>query len=161
MDCKERLERYLRDNSVPFELQHHPLAYTAQAVAESEHVPGRLVAKVVMVYADGRLTMLALPAPARVDLARAAAAMGAKEVRLAHEEEFRAAFADCQIGAMPPFGNLYGVPTFVERSLAEDESIIFQAGTHTDTIRVAYKDYDRVVKPVVAEFAHGTRAGTY
>jgi len=154
MDCKERLEGYLRENSVPFELQHHPLAFTAQAVAESEHVSGRLVAKVVMVYADGKLTMLALPAPARVDLKRAVAELGVKEVRLAREEEFAAAFPDCDVGAMPPLGNLYGVPTFVDRSLTEDESIIFQAGTHTDTVRLAYKDYERLVKPVVAEFAH-------
>ncbi len=158
MDCKERLERYLRENSVPFELQHHALAYTAQAVAESEHVSGRLVAKVVMVYADGKLTMLALPAPARVDLTRAAAGLGAKEVRLAREDEFAAAFPDCDVGAMPPLGNLYGVPTYVDRSLTEDESIVFQAGTHTDTIRLAYKDYERLVKPVVAEFAHSPAA---
>ena len=159
MDCKERLERHLRDSGVAFELHHHPLAFTAQAVAESEHVPGKLMAKVVMVYADGKLTMLALPAPARVDLARAAAGLGAKEVRLARENEFAAAFPDCDVGAMPPLGNLYGVPTYVDRSLTEDQSIVFQAGTHTDTIRLAYKDYERLVKPVVAEFAHGTRAG--
>src|SRR3990172_7193008 len=109
MNCKERLEAYLRENKVPFQVVHHPLAYTAQEVAAAEHVPGKMLAKVVMVFADGKLVMLALPAPYRVDLSKAAAALGAREARLAHEEEFAAAFPDCEVGAMPPFGNLYDV----------------------------------------------------
>ncbi len=154
MNCKDRLEAYLRENKVPFQVQHHPVAYTAQEIAASEHVPGKMLAKVVVVFADGKMVMLALPAPYRVDLAKAAGVLGAKAVRLAHEEEFAAAFPDCEVGAMPPFGNLYGLPVYVDKALAEDETIVFQAGTHTDTVSLKYADFQRLVKPSVAEFAH-------
>lgn len=150
---KERLEAYLREQRVPFEVQHHPIAYTAQAVAQSEHVPGRLVCKVVIALADGKMVMLALPAPLRVDLAKAAAALGAKEVRLAREDEFAAAFPDCEVGAMPPFGHFYNMPVYVDHALAEDDRIIFQACTHTDTISMAYADYARLANPKVVDIA--------
>ena len=153
MDCKERLEAFLRQNKVPFQVVHHPLAYTAQEVAAAEHVPGRMLAKVVMALADGKMVMLALPAPSRVDLTKAASMLGAKEVRLAHEEEFAAAFPDCEVGAMPPFGNLYDLPVFVDKALTEDEDIVFNAGTHTDTISMKYADYERLAKPTAGEFA--------
>lgn len=153
MPCKERLETYLRTHEVPFQLEHHPLAYTAQEVAAAEHVPGKLVAKVVMVAADGRPVMLALPATRRVDLARAAETLGARDVRLAAETEFAATFPDCEVGAMPPFGNLYEVPVYVDQSLAEDEEIVCAAGTHTDTIRLRYADFSRLVQPTVGAFA--------
>ena len=153
MDCKERLEAFLRQNKIPFQVVHHPLAYTAQEVAAAEHVPGRMLAKVVMALADGKMVMLALPAPSRVDLTKAASMLGAKEVRLAHEEEFAAAFPDCEVGAMPPFGNLYDLPVFVDKALTEDEDIVFNAGTHTDTISMKYADYERLVKPAVGDFA--------
>lgn len=157
MECRERLEAYLRENGVPFEVQRHPRVVTAQEVAASEHVPGRMLAKTVMVMADGELVMLALPAPYQVDLERVAAALGAGEARLAEEEEFEGAFPDCEVGAMPPFGNLYGVPVYVEESLAEDETIVFRAGTHTETMSVSYADFERLVGPTVAAFA--ARAG--
>lgn len=153
MSSKEQLEAYLRENKVPFQVAHHPLAYTAQEVAAAEHVPGKLVAKVVMAYAGDKMVMLALPAPFRVDLGKAAAALGAKQVRLAQEEEFAPIFSDCEVGAMPPFGNLYDLPVYVDKALAEDETIVFQAGTHTDTVSMKYADYQRLVKPKVAEFA--------
>jgi len=152
MDCKTRLERYLRENGVPYSLHHHPPAFTAQAVAESEHVSGRAVAKVVIVFADGKLAMLALPASRRVNFARTAQALGASDVRLAHEEEFQAAFPDCDLGAMPPFGNLYDVETFVDRSLLGAETIVVNAGTHEDTIHLRYTDYERLVRPKTADF---------
>lgn len=154
MQCKDRLEAYLRDNRVPFQVQHHPLAYTAQEVAASEHIAGRLLAKVVIVFADGKTVMLVLPAPSRVDRARAAAVLGASEVRLAKEREFAATFPDCEPGAMPPFGNLYNLPVYVDRALTEDETIYFQAGTHTDTMSLKYADFARLVNPTVAEFAY-------
>lgn len=153
MTCRERLEAYLRAHQVPFQVQHHPVAYTAQQVAASEHIPGRMVAKVVMVVADDRLVLLTLPAPARVDLERVAAMLGARAVRLAHEEEFAAAFSDCEVGAMPPFGNLYDLPVYADPSLAENQTIVFAAGTHTDTMSLAYSDFARLVRPVVAPFA--------
>jgi len=153
MDCKSRLEKLLRENGIPYQMHHHPPAFTAQAVAESEHVSGKIVAKVVMVFRDGVMTMLALPANLRVNFAKAAEALGAKEVRLAHEDEFQAAFPDCDVGAMPPFGNLYGVDTFVDKSLASSGEIVFNAGTHEDTIHLKYADFERIVHPTVADFA--------
>jgi Ala-tRNA(Pro) deacylase len=154
MSYLDRLQSYLRQNEVSFQIQHHPIAYTAQEVAASEHVSGKLLAKTVMVVADGQLVMLALPAPYRVETEKARTALGATEVRLAHEDEFASTFADCEVGAMPPFGNLYGVPVYVDRALAEDETIVFRAGTHTDTMSLNYADFERLAQPTVAEVAH-------
>ncbi len=153
MTCKDKLETYLRDRQVPFETQRHRVAFTAQDVAASEHLPGKQVAKVVMVFADARMVMLVLPASHRVDLRLASAAIGARDVYLAGEHEIAVAFPDCEVGAMPPFGNLYGVPVYVDRLLAEDDTIVFQAGTHTDTISMRYAEFAQLVQPVVAEFA--------
>ena len=151
MDCKERLEAYLRENHIPFQVQHHPLAYTAQEIAESEHVSGNNFAKVVVVFASGKMVMLALPASHKVDIAKASELFG--DLRLAEEDEFEIAFPDCEVGAMPPFGNLYGLTVFVDRTLADDDAIVFQAGTHTDTISMKYADFERLVRPIEAEFA--------
>ena len=153
MACKEKLEAHLREQKVPFQVQHHAVAYTAQEVAAAEHVPGRMLAKVVMVFADGELAMLVLPAPSRVDPGKAASVLSAAEVRLAREEEFAERFPGCEVGAMPPFGNLYDLPLLVDASLAEDETIVFEAGTHTDTMSMKYADYERLARPKVAEFA--------
>jgi len=154
MECKDRLEEYLRENGVPFEVQHHPRAITAQEVAATEHVPGKMLAKVVMVMVDGEMVVLSLPAPYQVDLEKVGKVLGAEEARLAEEEEFEDAFPDCEVGAMPPFGNLYGMPVYVEEALAEDETIFFRAGTHTDTMSVRYADFEQLVEPTIAEFAH-------
>ena len=153
MECRDRLEGYLRENGVPFEAQHHPRAVPAQEVAASEHVPGKMLAKTVMVLADGELVMLALPAPSQVDLDQARAALGVADLRLAEEDEFEATFPDCEVGAMPPFGNLYGVPGWVDESLTEDETIGVRSGTHTDTMSVNYADFEKLVGPTVARFA--------
>ena len=153
MQCKDRLESYLRENTVPFEVQHHARVYTAQEVAATEHVPGKVVAKVVVVQADDKMVMLALPASYRVYESKLASVLGCREVRIAREDEFASAFPDCEVGAMPPFGNLYGVPVVVDRSLAEDDTIVVQAGTHTDTLSLKYADFARLVNPTVAEFA--------
>jgi Ala-tRNA(Pro) deacylase len=158
MTCRERLEAYLREQQVPFEVHHHPPSYTAQATAATEHISGKLLAKVVMVLADDRMVLLALPAPDRVNLTAVGALLGAQEVRLAQENEFARNFPDCEVGAMPPFGNLYGVPVYVESALAENETLVIQAGTHTDTLRMHYADFERLVQPTVAAFAH-RRAG--
>ncbi len=153
MGCKEELEAYLRESKAPFQVQHHALAYTAQEVAAAEHIPGRMLAKVVMVLGDGKLAMFVLPAPARVDLERVAAVLGVKEARLANEEQFADRFPGCEVGAMPPFGNLYDLPVYADKSLAEDETIVFEAGTHTDTMSMKYADYERLAQPTAAEFA--------
>ena len=153
MDCRERLKSYLAEQAVVHEFQSHPSAFTAQEVAASEHVPGRMLAKVVMVQADQRLVMLALPAPAHVDLRRVAETLGAGEVRLAEEREFASTFPDCEPGAMPAFGNLYGLQVHVDRSLTQNERIVMQAGTHHDTVSLAYADFERLAEPVVGSFA--------
>ena len=152
MQCRDRLESYLRDNHVPFEVQHHARVYTAQEIAASEHIPGKVLAKVVMVKADDRIVMLALPASYRVHESTLGPVLGARDVRLAREDEFASTFPDCEVGAMPPFGNLYGVPVVVDKALAEDETIVVQAGTHTDTLSLKYRDFARLVQPTVAEF---------
>jgi Ala-tRNA(Pro) deacylase len=151
--CMDRLEHYLRANEVPYQLHHHPLAYTAQEVAASEHVPGRELAKTVVAFADGRTVMLVLPASYLVEVNKLPGVLHAKEARLAEEREFVATFPDCEAGAMPPFGNLYGLDVYVDQALAEDESIVFRAGTHTDTMRVAYRDFVRLVHPTTATIA--------
>jgi Ala-tRNA(Pro) deacylase len=151
MTCKERIESYLRAHQVAYETQQHARAYTAQEVAASEHLPGRMVAKVVMVLADGQMTMLVVPADRRVDLAKVARALGVQDIWLADEREFTGIFPDCEVGAMPPFGNLYGLPVYVDRALAEDDTIVFQAGTHTETMQMKYADYDRLLQPAVIE----------
>jgi Ala-tRNA(Pro) deacylase len=154
MTCLDRLEGYLRENQVPFQMQHHYRAFTAQQVASSEHISGKMVAKVVMAWADAKLVMLVLPASHQVDLGKAASSLGGRAVYLATERDFAAVFPDCELGAQPPFGNLYGLPVYVDRALAEDDVIVFQAGTHTETISLRYEDYARLVAPVVADLSH-------
>ena len=153
MDGFHRLKMNLRHHRVGFQVEYHPAAFTAQEVAASEHLSGNLMAKSVMVIADGKLAMLVLPASLRVDEERAARALGAREVRLAREEDFAFTFRDTEVGAMPPFGNLYGVPVYVDRALAEQESITVQAGTHTATITLNYANFARLVRPTVADLA--------
>lgn len=153
MDCKLKLEKYFRDNGIEFQALTHPTAYTAQDVAAAQKVKGKQVAKVVMVLADAKVAMLVMPASYRIDFTKLKGVLSAKEARLAKEEEFSGLFPDCDTGAMPPLGNLYNVPVYVDRALTEDLEIVFQAGSHRDTMKIAYKDYARLVKPVVADFA--------
>ena len=160
MRCKERIMAYLSEHEVPYEIHVHPIAFTAQDVAASEHVPGRLVAKVVMVVADGRMVMLAVPAYERINLPDVAHMLGATEVRMAEEREFAPYFQDCEVGAMPPFGNLYGLEVWVDRTLTEQHTIYFNAGSHTETIRINYTDYAHLVNPTVGDFA-GDKAFHY
>jgi Ala-tRNA(Pro) deacylase len=152
MSGRERLESYLRENGVSFEVEEHPTAYTAQKIAATEHVPGRMFAKVVMAITNGDLVMLVLPAPSVVDVGKVAEVLG-EDVRLASESEFATTFADCEPGAMPPFGNLYDVPVYVDLALGRNERIVFQAGTHSMTMNVAYADFERLTAPTVADIA--------
>lgn len=152
MKCRERMEAYLKENSVPFEVLEHSQAYTMQEVAAALHVPGGEVAKVVIVKAGDDLAMLVVPAPHRLDMAKVSGMLGAKKVKLAKEEDFSGLFPDCATGAMPPFGNLYNLPVYVDKSLAEQTSVIFRVGSHQQTMRVAYADFARLVQPKVADF---------
>lgn len=147
------LKEFLDLKKVPYEHHIHRTAYTAQEIADEEHISGMIVAKTVVVKADNRFVMAVLPAPVKVDLAALKAAVGARELRLATELEFKGLFPDAEAGAMPPFGNLYGIPVYVEVSLTRDPEIEFNAGTHQDTIRMKYEDFARLVHPKTYAFA--------
>lgn len=151
MTCRERLEQWLNAAGVKYEVTVHPVAYSAQEVAASEHLTGYEVAKVVMAIVDGDLVMLVLPAPYRVDLAKLRSTLGAGKARLAGEQEFANLFPDCDVGAMPPFGNLYGLSVYVDPSLTRNQQIIFNAGSHRETIAMPYADFERLVKPQIVD----------
>ena len=153
MTCKDRLTQYLQEQQVPFQVHDHRAVYTAEQLAAAEHIAGKLVAKAVMAFADSKLVMLVLPATYVVDYAKAASALGTREVRLAAEDEFVAAFPDCALGALPVFGNLYNLPVYVDTSLADDETITCPAGTHTESLSLRYADFARLVKPTHVAFA--------
>ena len=153
MKCRERMEKYLRENGVGFEVKTHEQAFTMQEVAAALHVPGNQVAKVVIVCADKEKVMLVLPAPYRMNVDLVRDMVGANKVRLAKEEEFADLFPDCATGAMPPFGNLYGVPVYVDRSMAEEPDMVFRIGTHRETMKITYADFIRLAQPVVGDFS--------
>ena len=153
MVARENLVHFLQENGVHFETIRHAPAYTAQEVAAAEHVSGKFLAKVVMVVADGRLVMTVLPATHRLDLDKLKEALKASEARLAREDEFNDVFFDCAVGAMPPFGCLYGIPTYADRSLAEDPELHFLAGSHDESMKISYADYARLAQPILADFA--------
>jgi len=153
MKCRERMEKYLRENGVGFEVKTHDQAFTMQEVAAALHVPGNQVAKVVIVCADKEKVMLVLPAPYRMNVDLVRDLVGAKTIRLAKEDEFADLFPDCATGAMPPFGNLYDVPVYVDRSMAEEPDIVFRIGTHRETMKIAYTQFVRLVQPVVGDFS--------
>ena len=152
MGIPSRLVEFLNQNHVRYEILHHPEAFTAQELSAIEHVKGQYHAKVVMVKVEGQPAMTVLPADHRVDLDTLGRATG-KRTALATETEFKDLFPDCAVGTMPPFGALYRVPTYLDRSLADDTFIVFEAGTHTDAIKMSYADYARLAQPTVAAFA--------
>lgn len=147
-----KLKDFLDSNKVRYVAISHSPAYTAQEIAASAHVPGKQLAKTVMVKIDGKMAMAVLPASYRVDFDRLKAAAGASEVSLAGESEFRSLFPECEVGAMPPFGNLYAMAVYADKSLSEDEEIAFNSGSHKELIRMGYKDFAGLVKPKIADF---------
>ena len=148
-----RLSRYLDENQVPYVRIRHAPAFTAQEIAATAHVPGKHFAKTVIVKIDRELHMVVLPATQSIDLHHLKQALAVESIELASEEEFRDRFPGCEVGAMPPFGNLFGLPVLAERSLAEDESIAFNAGSHTELLRMAYADFARLVEPQLVDLA--------
>ena len=152
MSISQRLRDLLDQGGVKYSVVTHPPAFTAQEIAQSLHTPGREVAKVVVIKVAGALALTVLPAQSRVDLERLGAALKA-EVTLASEDEFAAAFPDCELGAMPPFGGLYGLRTWVDESLTRDKEIAFNAGTHSEAIRMSFEDYRRLAAPILLWFA--------
>jgi Ala-tRNA(Pro) deacylase len=149
MPIIKKLRELFDGANVSYEVYNHPLAYTAQEVAQSQHVSGDLMAKVVMLKIDGDLVMSVITGSQKVHLPTIRENLGAQEVRLATEDEFMSRFSDCEIGAMPPFGNLFGLAVYVDPAVAEDESIYFNAGNHVQTVRLHYKDFEALVMPRV------------
>ena len=146
----DRLRSFLEENHVKFVTISHSPAFTAQEIAATAHVPGKELAKTVMVKLDGRIAMAVLPAPDKVSANRLREATGAKDVELASEKEFADLFPNCEVGAMPPFGNLWGMDVFADAHLREDDAIMFNAGSHTELVKLSYADFERLVHPTIA-----------
>lgn len=152
-----KLRKYLDEKSIQYSVGNLPAAFTAQESAELAHISGKDFAKTVMVRIGGRLSMLVLPAKYQVDFLRLSRSLGTGDIYLVSEEEFSDEFPDCDIGAMPPFGHLYGIPVYLASSLASNDTITFIAGTHTDTITMDYQDFEFLVKPKVIHFTDRRR----
>ncbi len=148
----KRLQELLDRYQVQYQLFSHQEAYTAPELAHVLHVSGKMLAKVVIVKADDRFVMAVLPSNWNIDFMRFQVVLGAGTIRLASEEELKDLFPDCQLGTMPPFGNLYGLEVYVDESLTEDQEIIFQGGTHFGAVKLRYHDFASLVRPRVAEF---------
>jgi Ala-tRNA(Pro) deacylase len=152
MQIPEKLITYLKDKKIAYEILRHPEAFTAQTIAAAEHVKGRHHAKVVMVKCGVEHVMTVLPADSRIDLEKLENLLG-KSAALESEAEFKDLFPDCSPGTMPAIGSLYGLTTYVDRSLTGQDYIVFEAGTHSDAIRLQYSDYERAAGPVIGDFA--------
>jgi Ala-tRNA(Pro) deacylase len=144
-----KLKEYLDQNRVTYVSVKHSPAFTAQEVAAAAHIPGSEMAKTVVVKLDGTMAMVVLPAPDMVRMGHLKSETGAEAVELASEQEFKAQFPDCEVGAMPPFGNLYDMDTFVAESLSENPEIAFNGGTHTEVVKMAFGDWEKLVRPKV------------
>jgi Ala-tRNA(Pro) deacylase len=153
MTILKKLKDYLEKNGVSYEVGFHPEVFTAQEIAAAQHVRGKEMAKVVMVKADGKKLMLVLPASYQIDMKKLKKVLKCKKVSMAKEKDFEELFPDCEVGAMPPFGNLYNLEVWVDQVLTEDASIVFQAGNHIETVRIKYTDYARLVSPKVGDFS--------
>src|SRR5213595_594298 len=147
-----KLKEFLDREKIKYVSIVHSTAYTAQEVAASAHITGRELAKTIIVELDGKMAMAVLPANRKIVLQNLREVTGSEEAKFASEEKFKEAFPDCETGAMPPFGNLYGMDVYVAEGLTNNEEIAFNAGSHTEVIRLAYKDFERLVKPKVLSF---------
>jgi Ala-tRNA(Pro) deacylase len=145
----QKLKDYLDQRGIQYVTISHSPAYTAQRIAELTHIPGRELAKTVIVKIDDKFAMAVLPASRRVNLRHLQEAIGADEVVVANETEFKELFADCEVGAMPPFGNLYDMGVYISEQLAEDEEIAFNAGSHSELVKMSYRDFANLVTPQV------------
>ena len=145
----EQVRQFLQANNIKYVTVSHSTAYTAQEIAALTHMKGRDLAKTVVVKVDGSLALAVVPASSSVDLLRVREISGGRSVELASEGEFRTRFSGCELGAMPPFGNLYEIPVYVDATLASKHEIAFNAGTHSELMQLAYADFERLVKPQV------------
>ena len=149
----DEVKALLDNQHIPYRSITHPMTFTAQQTAQVTHIKGHEMAKTVVVRMDGKPAMVVVPAPYHVDLERLKEETGAAQVELLDEQEFRSKFPGCEVGAMPPLGNLYDMPVYVEEELTADPEIAFNAGTHTEVIRMAYHDFERLVHPRIGAFA--------
>lgn len=151
MSVSPKIKEFLEGKGISFEVMEHAPAYTAMEIAGSQHVPGKEMVKSVIVKTDGEFVMCVLPAIHMIDFEKLANATGATDIQLAEESEIASLFPDYELGAEPPFGQLYGLKVIADKLLEEDESIVFNAGTHTDVIRIGFKDYKSAVNPTFAD----------
>lgn len=149
----KKLVEFLDSNHVKYVSITHSTAFTAQDVAQSAHIPGKEMAKTVIVWMDGAMAMAVLPASSMVDFNKLKEVTGAKSVELASESEFKDRFPECEVGAMPPLGNLFNMRVLVDKTLSEDKEIAFNAGSHRELMKMPYVDYEQLVKPTVGSFA--------
>lgn len=145
----QKLRKFLDENDVKYTTIVHSQAFTAQEVAAAAHIPGEEMAKTVMLRVDGDMVMVVLPAPDHIHLDRLKEQLAAESIELAKEHEFKDLFPSCEVGAMPPFGNLWDIPVYVDDHLQEDDNIAFNAGSHTELVRLPYADFARLVHPQV------------
>ncbi len=153
-----RLREFLDSRNTEYFIISHSLAYTAQGIAALAHIPGKELAKTVIVKLDNHLAMAVVPASRHVNLSLLRAAAGATTASLASEWEFKDRFPDCEVGSMPPFGNLYGMKVFADESLAHDKEIAFNAGTHRELVRMSWEDYVVLAEPKIVKLAEGRAA---
>ena len=153
-----KLRQYLDEQGIKYVMISHSPAFTAQEIAASAHIPGKELAKTVVVKLNGLMVMVVLPASRKIDFDRLKDATGAGHVELAGEREFAQTFGDCELGAMPPFGNLYDMPVYVDAELTADEEIAFNAGSHTQLLRLRYADFAKLVQPHVIELSRKAAA---
>ncbi len=148
-----KIKEYLDKENIKYVSIYHSSAYTAQETAECAHISGQEMAKVVVVKINDVYAMVVLPAPEHIDMELLEGAIDAGKVFLATEQEFDKLFPNCEVGAMPPFGNLYDMDVYIEEDITSDEKIAFNAGTHTELIEMAYEDFERLVQPFVLRFS--------
>ncbi|MBP1608564.1 MAG: YbaK/prolyl-tRNA synthetase associated region [Acidobacteria bacterium] len=153
MSIPKHISEFLDSQHIAYQHCIHSPAYTAQGIAHTQHISGKEIAKVVMVVADGSMVMAVLPGNHRIDLDLLKRLLNVETIRLAIESEFRDHFPDCELGAMPPFGNLYHLEVWMDESLKAHSNIVFNAGTHAETIQMGYSDFERLVHPHMGNFS--------
>jgi Ala-tRNA(Pro) deacylase len=153
-----KLKEFLDSHNIKYVSITHSKAYTAQGIAAAAHISGKELAKTVMINVDGEMAMAVLPASEQVNVDALKSALKARKIDLASERQFRDRFADCEVGAMPPFGNLYDLRVFVDDTLTVDKEIAFNAGTHLELIKLAYSDFEKLVHPTVLRFSRRSAA---
>ncbi|MCH7962364.1 MAG: YbaK/EbsC family protein [Bacteroidetes bacterium] len=153
-----KIKEFLNQHNIKYIIIKHSSAFTAQEIAASAHISGKELAKTVMIKIDGKMAMAVLPASYKISFDDLKEVLGVEKVRLAYEQEFMDKFPDCEVGAMPPFGNLYGMEVYVAESLADDEEIAFNACSHTELIRMNYIDFEELVKPKRIKFSELSKA---